>query len=55
MLFVFDSLHLGWSSLGVLNIFIGKDRCTDHKQKKKKKKYRQPNNLKSARTFNPSL
>ena len=53
MLFVFDSLHLGWPSLGVLNIFIGKDRCADHKQKKKK--YRQPNNLRSARTFNPSL
>lgn len=32
-----DSLHLGWSSLGVLNIFIGEDRYTDHKQKKKKK------------------
>ena len=47
-----DSLHLVWSSLGVLNIFIGKDRCTGHKEKKKKM---QTNNFKSASTFNPSL
>ena len=50
-----DSLHLVWSSLGVFNIFIGKNRCTGHKEKEKKKKSKQPNNLKSARTFNPSL